>query len=54
MRVATAGPILDAYFDGAGAVAERFFDINADLSGNSLVYCDSLSATLDIGGDAMP
>ena len=48
------GAMLDETCEGSSAVAQQFADINADLSGNSLVQCDSLSMTLEIGGTAIP
>lgn len=45
----------DAAHEGFGtATIPQVLDINADLSGNSLVACDSLSMTLEIGGSAIP
>ena len=46
----TAIAIAEALLEGAGSVVSQVFDIQADLSGDANVGCDSISSTYSIGG----
>jgi hypothetical protein len=47
---ATAVAIAEALLPGAGAVVGQVLDINNDLSGDSSLPCDALSAEMTVGG----
>ena len=51
---ATAVAIAEALLPGAGAVVGQVLDINNDLSGDSSMPCDALSAEMAVGGVPAP
>ena len=50
----TAGAMGEEIAAGGGAVVAQLFDIISPLAGASLVVCDALSLTLEVGGTALP
>jgi hypothetical protein len=46
----TAVTIAELLLEGAGAVVSQVFDINEDLTQNTSVACNAMSATFTVGG----